>query len=204
MGKIVKGIVLGAAVGAGIRLAQDLKTEDDLGAIAPRVAKTAGEAALAGAAVGTLLSMRDRRRRKKAIAAAKAAGGAAKLKMLTQTGVAAAVPVLQHAAEVARERAKDAADTARPVALHLAEEAMERAEHAFEVAKPHLEEAQKQAKKRAQKAGKEARKRAEVARPKVEAAAKEARKRADNVADLATEKAKRKLAELDLPVVVAV
>ena len=34
MGKIVKGIVLGAAVGAGIRLAQDLKTEDDLGAIA--------------------------------------------------------------------------------------------------------------------------------------------------------------------------
>ena len=73
MGKIVKGIVLGAAVGAGIRVAQDLRSEDDLGAIAPRVAKTAGEAALAGAAVGVVLSARDKRRMKKMAKSAKAA-----------------------------------------------------------------------------------------------------------------------------------
>jgi len=180
MGKIVKGIVLGAAVGAGIRLAQDLKGEDDLGAIAPRVAKTAGEAALAGAAVG-----------------ATAAGGAAKLKLLAESGVAAAVPVLQHAAEVAIKQAREAADTAKPHVVHAAEVATEWAEERIIDAKPHVEKASKQARKRAKKA-------ADQARPKIEAAAKDARKRADNVADLATEKAKRKLAELDLPVVVAV
>lgn len=197
MGKIVKGIVLGAAVGAGIRLAQDLKGEDDLGAIAPRVAKTAGEAALAGAAVGALLTVRDKRKLKKAAAAAKAAGGAAKLKFLAESGVAAAVPVIQHAAEAAIKQAREAADTAKPHVLHAAEVASEWAEERYVDAKPHVEKASKQARKRAQKA-------ADQARPKIEAAAKDARKRAENVADLAAEKAKRKLAELDLPVVVAV
>jgi len=38
-----------------------------------------------------------------------------------------------------------------------------------------------------------------VARPKVEKAAKEARERAATVADLAAERAKRTLADLDLP-----
>jgi hypothetical protein len=95
MGKIVKGIVLGAVVGAGIRAAQDLRSEDDLGAIAPRVAKTAGEAALAGATVGILLAARDRRRRKKL---RKSATGAAKLRMLAETGLQVAVPAIQHAA----------------------------------------------------------------------------------------------------------
>jgi vacuolar-type H+-ATPase subunit H len=171
MGKIVKGIVLGAVVGAGIRAAQDLRnSEDDLGAIAPRVAKTAGEAALAGATVGMLLTARDRRRMKKL---AKQAKGVAKLRVLAETGVAAAVPMLQHAADATRPRVEHAIEVARPQVEHAAKEARKRAEHAAKVAKPHVEKA-----------------------------AKDARERATNVADLATERAKRKLAELDLPTTV--
>src|SRR4051812_8854346 len=170
MGKIVKGIVLGAVVGAGVRAAQDLRSEDDLGAIAPRVAKTAGEAALAGATVGVLLAARDKRKLKKM---RKSLKGTAKLRYLAETGVAAAVPVLQHAAEVAKPRVEHAVDTARP----------------------HVEAAAKEARKRAEKAAK-------TARPHVEKAAKDARERAGNVVDLATESAKRRLADLDLPTTV--
>ena len=181
MGKIVKGIVLGAVVGAGIRAAQDLRSEDDLGAIAPRVAKTAGEAALAGAAVGVLLTMRDRRRMKKL---RKSTRGVAKLRSLAETGIQVAVPALQQAAEITLERAVHAAEVTKP-----------RVEHAVEVARPHVEAAAKEARKRAEKAAK-------TARPKVEHAAKEARDRASNVVDLAAESAKRRLAELDLPTAV--
>jgi vacuolar-type H+-ATPase subunit H len=181
MGKIVKGIVLGAAVGAGIRVAQDLKSEDDLGAIAPRVAKSAGEAALAGAAVGVLLTARDRRRMKKM---RKSMKGAAKLRSYAETGLQVAVPALQHAADYTRPRVEHAYEAAKP-----------RVEHAYEVAKPRVEHAAKEARKRAEKA-------AETARPKVEKAARDARERATNVADLATERAKRKLADLDLPTAV--
>jgi hypothetical protein len=181
MGKIVKGIVLGATVGAGIRLAQDLRSEDDLGAIAPRVAKTAGEAALAGAAVGVLLTARDRRRMKKL---RKSAKGVAKLRSMAETGIQVAVPALQQAAEITRERAVHAAEVTKP-----------RVEHAVEVARPHVEAAAKGARKRYEKEMKKA-------RPKVEKAAKDARERASNVADLAAERAKRKLADLDLPTAV--
>ena len=182
MGKIVKGIVLGAVVGAGIRTAQDLRsTEDDLGAIAPRVAKTAGEAALAGAAVGVLLTARDRRRRRKL---ARSTKGVAKLRTLAETGLQVAVPALQHAAE-----------TARPHVLHAMEEARERAHEISDAARPRIEEASKKARKRYEKEMKSA-------RPKVERAAKDAREKVADVADLATERAKRKLAELDLPTTV--
>src|SRR4051794_50953 len=178
MGKIVKGIVLGAAVGAGIRVAQDLRSEDDLGAIAPRVAKTAGEAALAGATVGVLLTARDRRRMKKM---AKSARAAARFRSFAETGLQVAVPALQQAAT-----------TARPHVLHAMEEARDRAQELSDAARPHLESAGKKARKRYEKEMK-------VARPKVERAAKDARERAATVADLAAERAKRKLAELDLP-----
>jgi hypothetical protein len=181
MGKIVKGIVLGAAVGAGIRLAQDLRSEDDLGAIAPRVAKTAGEAALAGAAVGVVLTARDRRRRRKL---RKSQRGAAKLRSMAETGIQVAVPAIHQAAGITRERAMHAAEVTRP---HV--------EHAVEVARPHVEHAAKEARRRAEHAAK-------VARPKVEAAATAARERATNVADLASEKAKRRLADMDLPTAV--
>src|SRR3954469_15814173 len=115
MGKIVKGIVLGAAVGAGIRVATDLRSEDDLGAIAPRVAKTAGEAALAGATVGLLLTVRDRRRLKKL---ARRTKGVAKLRNLAETGLQVAVPALHQAAEITRERAAHAAEVAKPRVEH--------------------------------------------------------------------------------------
>ncbi|HEX4906056.1 MAG TPA: hypothetical protein VFU93_11430 [Acidimicrobiales bacterium] len=178
MGKIVKGIVLGAAVGAGIRVAQDLRSEDDLGAIAPRVAKTAGEAALAGAAVGVVLTARDRRRMKKM---AKSAKAVAKMRNLAETGLQVAVPALQHAAS-----------TARPHVIHAMEEARERAHELSDAARPHLESAGKKARKRYEKEMKKN-------RPKVEKAARDARERAATVADLAAERAKRKLADLDLP-----
>lgn len=200
MGKIVKGIVLGAAVGAGIRVAQDLRSEDDLGAIAPRVAKTAGEAALAGAAVGVVLTARDRRRLKKM---AKSATGVAKLRTLAETGIQVAVPALQHAFE-----------EAKPHVVHAAHEAIERAQELSDAARPHIESASKKARKRYEKelkkagprieaASKQARKRyekeLEKTRPKVERAAKDAREKVADVADLAAERAKRKLADLDLP-----
>jgi vacuolar-type H+-ATPase subunit H len=181
MGKIVKGIVLGAAVGAGIRVATDLRSEDDLGAIAPRVAKTAGEAARAGATVGVLLTVRDRRRMRKL---AKQAKGMAKLRSMAETGLQVAVPALQQAGSITRERAVQAAEAAKP-----------RVEHAVDVARPHVEKAAKDARKRYEKEMKKA-------RPKVEKAAKDARERASNVADLAAEKAKRRLADLDLPTAV--
>ena len=182
MGKIVKGIVLGAVVGGGIRLVQDLRTtEDDLGAIAPRVAKTAGEAAVAGAAVGLLLTARDRRRMKRMTRSAK---GMAKLRNLAETSLQVAVPAIQHAADVAR-----------PKVEHAAKEARKRAEHAADVARPHVEHAAKEARKRAEHA-------ADVAMPKVQAAAAATRERAGSVADLASERAKRKLADLDLPAAV--
>ena len=148
MGKIVKGIVLGATVGAGIRVAQDLRSEDDLGAIAPRVAKTAGEAALAGAAVGVVLSARDRRRMKRMAKSAKAMH---KLRSYAESGLQVAVPALQQAAT-----------TARPHVLHAMEEARERAHDLSDAARPRIESA-------------------------------------STVADLAAERTKRKLADLDLP-----
>ncbi len=178
MGKIVKGIVLGAAVGAGIRVAQDMRSEDDLGAIAPRVAKTAGEAALAGAAVGVVLTARDKRRMKKLAKSAKAMH---KLRSYAETGLQVAVPALQQAAT-----------TARPHVLHAMEEARERAHDLSDAARPRIESASKQARKRYEKELKKQ-------RPRVEKAAKDARERASTVADLAAERAKRKLAELDLP-----
>ena len=139
MGKIVKGIVLGAVVGGGIRLVQDLRTtEDDLGAIAPRVAKTAGEAAVAGAAVGLLLSARDRRRRKRM---ARSATGMAKLRNLAETSLQVAVPAIQHAADVARPKVEHAVDVARPKVEHAAKEARKRAEHAADVAMPKVQAA---------------------------------------------------------------
>jgi hypothetical protein len=182
MGKIVKGIVLGAVVGGGIKAAQDLRsTEDDLGQIAPRVAKTAGEAALAGAAVGVLLTVRDKRRLKKM---AKSATGVAKLRNLAETGLQVAVPALQHAVE-----------EARPHVIHALEVAAERSQELSDVARPKIKKASKQARKRYEKEMKRA-------RPKVERAAKDAREKVADVADLATERAKRKLAELDLPTTV--
>jgi vacuolar-type H+-ATPase subunit H len=182
MGKIVKGIVLGAVVGGGIRAAQDLRsTEDDLGQIAPRVAKTAGEAALAGATVGVLLTVRDKRRLKKM---AKSAKGVAKLRSLAETGLQVAVPALQHAVEEARPHVK-----------HALEEAVERAEELRDAAAPHVKKARKEARKRYEKEMKRA-------RPKVEKAAKDARGKVADVADIAAERAKRKLAELDLPTTV--
>ena len=193
MGKIVKGIVLGAVVGGGIRLVQDLRTtEDDLGAIAPRVAKTAGEAAVAGAAVGLLLTARDRRRMKRMTRSAK---GMAKLRNLAETSLQVAVPAIQHAADVARPKVEHAVDVARPKVEHAAKEARKRAEHAADVARPHVEHAAKEARKRAEHA-------ADVAMPKVQAAAAATRERAGSVADLASERAKRKLADLDLPAAV--
>ena len=203
MGKIVKGIVLGAAVGAGIRVATDLRSEDDLGAIAPRVAKTAGEAALAGASVGLLLTVRDRRRAKKL---ARSLKGAAKMRAFAETGLQVALPALQHAfeearphvvhaAEVARDRASDAADDLRPRIEKASKRAKKRAKKEWKHAKPQVDKARKQARARAEQASKHA-------KPHLEKASKQARDKASNVADLAAERAKRALADLDLPTAV--
>ena len=136
---------------------------------------------LAGAAVGALLTVRDKRRLKKM---AKSAKGVAKLRSLAETGLQVAVPAIQHAVEEARPHVK-----------HALEEAVERAEELRDAAAPHVKKARKQARKRYEKEMKRA-------RPKVEKAAKEAREKVADVADLAAERAKRKLAELDLPTTV--
>jgi hypothetical protein len=203
MAKLWKGLVLGALVGAGIKAVQEMRGDRDLDQVLPVVAKTAGEAALAGAAIGLVLDRRDRRRRRKVAARMRKTGLGG---MVAGAGAfaEAARPVLEHAAEVARERALHAADAARPHVEHAAEVARERALHAADAARPHVEHAAETAREQASRAAERARPAvqyaADAARPHVEHAADAARMRAAR----ATEAARARLSELDLPVVVAV
>ena len=172
MRKLVKGVLLGAAVGGAVKVVQEVRGEGSIEEVGPAVAKAAGQAAVAGAVVGLFLDRRDRRKLSRVQRAKLKAGG---------LGVAA-LPAIQAAAEVARERSMKAAEAAKPHVVAAAEVAREKGVEAAKAARPHLEHA------------------AEVAKPHAVHAADLAKHRAQK----ASKAAKAKLSELDLPVVVAV
>ncbi|MCU1484882.1 MAG: hypothetical protein JWN67_1628 [Actinomycetia bacterium] len=181
MRKLVKGVLLGAAVGATVKAVQEVRGDGSIEQVGPSVAKAAGQAAVAGAAVGLLLDRRDRRklsRLKRARNKANLSGvvaGAGALADLALPALHTASEFAQkkgsEAAKVAKPRFEAAADAARPHVLAAAEVAREKGSDAAKAAKPHVEHAADFAKARAHKAG---------------------------------EAAKAKLSEYDLPVVIAV
>lgn len=170
MRKLWKGILLGAAVGGAVKVVQEVRGDGTIDEVGPAVAKAAGQAAAAGAAVGFMLDRRDRRKLSR-LQRAKAKAGLG--------GVVAGAGAL--------------ADSALPAIKAAAEAAKPKLEHAAEVAKPKLEHAADVAKKKGAEA-------AVAARPHVEHAADLAKARASR----AGEAAKAKLAEYELPVVIAV
>jgi hypothetical protein len=163
MRKLWKGLVLGALVGGAVKAVREVQGEGTVDDLALSVGRTAGEAALAGAAIGFVLDRRSRRKRSK-LERAKAA---TRSKVSVGSMMAGAGAL---------------ADAARPMLHTAAERAKPRLEAAADAARPHVELATDLAKARATKA-------AEAAKPRIDAAAGAAR---------------AKLAELDLPVVVAV
>jgi hypothetical protein len=181
MRKLVKGVLLGAAVGATVKAVQEVRGDGSIDQVGPSVAKAAGQAAVAGAAVGFVLDRRDRRklsRLRRARSKVDLSG------MVASAGALAEVarPALQSAAELAKEKSAKAADAAKPHVLAAADLAREKGSEAAKAAKPRVEQA------------------AKVARPHVEHAADLAKARAQKAGDAA----KAKLGEYDLPVLVAV
>jgi hypothetical protein len=174
MRKLWKGVLIGGAVGAGVAAVQASRSETDA-AMGPALAKAAGEAALVGGAVGWFLDRRDRKRRRTVPAPLSKVPGALAVADI-------ALPVLQHAAEIAARRASEAADVARP-----------RVQAAAEAARPHVEHAAEVVRSRANEA-------ADAARPHVQAAADSARRKAGEAADAAL----RAVVERDGSIVVAV
>jgi hypothetical protein len=158
-----KGLLVGAVVGGAVKAAREVQGEGTVDDVAIAVGKTAGQAAIAGAAVGLLMDRRAKRKRSTLQQARASAKSKVSLGMMVAGASAladAARPALHDAAERARPKLEAAAHTARP---HV--------EHAADVARARTAQA------------------ANAAKPKLEAAG---------------DKARAKLAELDLPVVVAV
>jgi hypothetical protein len=147
MRKLWKGLLLGAAVGGAVKAAQEVQGEAPIEEVGPAVAKSAGQAALAGAAVGFLLDRRDRRKLSK-LQKAKAKAGIGT--MVAGAGALAdvAIPALQHAAKAAKPKLEAAADAARPVMKAAAATAKEKGAEAAKAAKPRLEAAATAAKPR--------------------------------------------------------
>jgi hypothetical protein len=166
MRKLWKGLVLGALVGGAVKAVREVQGEGTVDDLALSVGRTAGEAALAGAAIGFVLDRRSRRSRRKR-SKLERAKAATRSKVSVGSMMAGAGAL---------------ADAARPMLHTAAERAKPRLEAAADAARPHVEHATDLAKARATKA-------AEAAKPRIDAAAGAAR---------------AKLAELDLPVVVAV
>jgi uncharacterized membrane protein YebE (DUF533 family) len=137
MGKVVKGVLIGGLIGAAVAGMKSLQSDQPSEDAGGDVAKTA----MTGAAVGGVLALVLSRRKKKKLAKKRLNLGGA----LTAAGLAeaarAARPVLEQAAEVARDRASKAAEAARPVF-----------EQAADAAKPALAQAADVARDRASKA----------------------------------------------------
>jgi hypothetical protein len=181
MRKLWKGVLLGAAVGGAVKLVQEVRGDGSIEQVGPAVAKAAGQAAVAGAAVGFVLDRRDHRkltRLRRARSKANLSGVIAGAGALAD----AALPAFQTAAETAKEAGLKAAEAAKP-----------RIEEAIEAARPHVLAAAEAAREKGSEVAK-------VAKPHVEYAAD----RAKAGAHRAGEAAKAKLSEYDLPVIIAV
>jgi hypothetical protein len=178
MGKILKGVLLGGAVGAGIAAVQSLRRDDPTDQVLERAAKAGAEAAVVGGVVAFVLDRRARRKRGPTV-------GEALRERNFAAAAAAAKPVVEHAIELAKERAERAADAAKPRVEHAAEVAKERATAAAEAAKPRVEHAAEVALDKARPAVERV---ADAARPRVEHATEVARERAHQAADAARER----------------
>ena len=181
MRKLWKGLMLGAVVGGAVKAAQEVQGEAPIEEVGPAIAKAAGQAALAGAAVGFILDRRDRRKMTR-LQKAKAKAGIGTMVAGASALADVAFPAIQHAAKAARPKIEAAADAAKPVVKAAAVTARDKGVEAAKAAKPRLEHA------------------AEMAKPKLEAAASAAKPRIEAVSDAA----RAKLAELETPVLVAV
>lgn len=137
MGKVVKGVLLGGLIGAAVAGVKSLSQEQPAEEANGQVARTAA----CGAAAGGFLAIVLKRRQKKKQAKKRLKLGGA----LTGAGLAeaarAARPVLEQAAEVAREKASKAAEAARPALESAAETARDRASKAAAAAQSKLEDA---------------------------------------------------------------
>jgi hypothetical protein len=125
MRRLWKGLLLGAVVGGVVKTAQEVRGEDGIDDVALAVGKTAGQVALAGAAVGFLLDRRARRKRSRLDRARAAAKSKVSLgAVLAGAGALAdvALPALHTAADHARPAIHSAAERARP-AIHSAADA---------------------------------------------------------------------------------
>jgi hypothetical protein len=129
MRKMVLLALVGGACGAGIGYARSQQREAVEGS--NEIAATAAGGAALGLGFGWML---DRRRRKRAAKKRSPIGAA-----LTAGGIVeaarAAIPVLEHAADLARDRASRAADAAKPAVEKVAEVAKPAVERVAEVAK---------------------------------------------------------------------
>jgi ElaB/YqjD/DUF883 family membrane-anchored ribosome-binding protein len=177
MAKLVKFALLGGIAGVGIAVYRSSQAPTDQSDdLAGDAVKTGASLAAAGAALGFLADRRSRRKNRKTLAFEALKSGS------LMEAARIARPAVEHALEIARERAKDAAKEARPHVEHAAEVARDRAKDAADAARPRIKKVSKRARKRAEKASKDARKRAE-------AAGKDARKRAGKAGQLAKERA---------------
>lgn len=177
MRKLWKGVLIGGAVGAGVRLAQDSRRQGDAADTGVEVARAAAQAALVGGVIGWALDRRDARRlaaltTSPSLAAVLAQAGdraedvrlaAEVARRKAHAAAELALPVLHDAADSARERIALATETARPHVAAVAEVARERAHQAGAAARPHVTSAMELAAARATLAG-------EAARPKLDQA----------------------------------
>lgn len=146
MGRMLKGVLLGGAVGALVAVAQSKQRGEPDEQLAQRAVKGAAEAALVGGLVGLVLDRRARAKARKAAAAAPAIlQYARKAKPVVDTALdlvldaaEAARPRVEQAAVAARKRAEPLVDAARPRLEQTADRVRERAAELAEATARHL------------------------------------------------------------------
>ncbi len=167
MYKVLKSALLGGLIGAAVaafpardRLATVAdRSEPGQADVTQEVLKGAAIGAAAGGVLGVLLARRARRRAAAALGLSTTAAPVMPVSARVTSAVSqladvadAAKPRVQHAAELARQRAADAAEAARPKVQQAAELARQRAADAAEAARPQFEHAVEVARDRATEA----------------------------------------------------
>ncbi len=135
MSKIVKGALVGAALGVGITVVKAYRRDEPVDVLAAKAAKAGAGAAVAGAALGWVW-------------AARGAGHAEVVQSTAALARAvgpAAVELLSNATDAALPYVERAVDQARPHVERAAEVAREHAEHAVKVTAEQAERAARRA-----------------------------------------------------------
>jgi hypothetical protein len=137
MGKVMKGVLLGGLVGAAVAGVKSLQQDQPSEEGGSEVAKTAMGGAAIGGLIGIVLQRREKKRQAKRrlkLGSALTAGGLVE-------AARAARPVLEQAAETAREKASKAAEAARPTLEQAADAARQQASKAAAAAQARLDDA---------------------------------------------------------------